>query len=351
MNDSTFKAAWWLPGGHLQTLWGKFVRRRPRLNVERRRIETPDGDFLELLRIPAQLDAPRLLILHGLEGTERSHYVGGMLAEAARRGWGADVLLFRSCGSELNRQPRFYHSGETEDLAFVLELLLSEFPRSAFSVVGFSLGGNVLLKWLGDGGGDVPARVCAAAAVSVPFDLSRSADRIGSGVSRVYERHFLRSLIGKARAKKQRFPEHLAFGRIDGAVTLRGFDDAVTAPLHGFRDAEDYYTRSSSIGYLHGIRLPTLLLGAVDDPFLPGSVLTEVAGIARKNESLTVEFPPNGGHVGFVSGAFPWRAFYYAEWRVAEFCAVQFSQTKSDSGQSPPLGDHSFVAKHGDGYD
>lgn len=343
MTDTTFKAAWWLPGGHFQTLWGKFARKRPRLNVERRRVETPDGDFLELLRIPARDDAPRLLILHGLEGTERSHYVGGMLGEAARRGWGADVLLFRSCGSELNRQPRFYHSGETQDLAFVLDLLIHEFPRTRVSLVGFSLGGNVLLKWLGEVGADVPARVCAAAAVSVPFDLSRSADRIGSGFSRVYERHFLRSLMGKARAKRQRFPDHPAFDRIEGAITLRGFDDVVTAPLHGFRDAEDYYTRSSSIGWLHGICLPTLLLSAVDDPFLPGSVLTDVAGIARKNEALTVEFPGNGGHVGFVSGAFPWRAFYYAECRVAEFCAAQFARVNSDSSQSPLLGNHSFL--------
>ena len=351
MTETTFEAAWWLPGGHLQTLWGKFVRKRPNLNVQRRRIETADGDFLEMLRVPGEPDAPRLLVLHGLEGTERSHYVGGMLGEAKRRGWGADLLLFRSCGSEPNRQPRFYHSGETQDLGFVVDLLLKEFPRSYYALAGFSLGGNVLLKWLGELGTDVPSQIRAAAAVSVPFDLSRSADRIGSGFSKIYERHFLRSLVRKARAKRRHFPEHRAFGRIDGARTLRGFDDVVTAPLHGFHDAEDYYSRSSSIGWLHEIRLPTLLLSAVDDPFLPSTVLAEVAGIARKNDALTVEFPRHGGHVGFVSGALPWRAFYYAEWRIAQFCAAQFKRADAGSSAQSSSGNHSFVANHGDGYD
>lgn len=351
MTDNTFKAAWWLPGGHLQTLWGKFVRKRPRLQIERRRIETPDGDFLEILSLPAVDRQPRLLILHGLEGTERSHYIGGMLGEAARRGWGADVLLFRSCGSEPNRLPRFYHSGETLDLAFAVDLLVRENAQSDFALVGFSLGGNVLLKWLGEIGATIPAGIRAAAAVSVPFDLSRSADRIGSGLSRIYERHFLRSLVRKARAKQRYFPDHHAFGRIDDALTLRGFDDAVTAPLHGFENAEDYYSRSSAIGFLHAIRLPTMLLSAVDDPFLPADVLTAVAGIARKNDALTVEFPRHGGHVGFVSGALPWRSFYYAEWRVAEFCANHFSHAEAGSGTSSAQGNHSFVVNHGEGYD
>lgn len=292
-----------------------------------------------------------MLVLHGLEGTERSHYIAGLLSEIARRGWGADVLLFRSCGSEPNLQPRFYHSGETQDLGFVLGQLLVEFPHARFAIAGFSLGGNVLLKFLGELGAAVPSRVCAAAAVSVPFDLSRSADRIGSGFSRVYERHFLRSLVRKARAKRRRFPEHPAFGRLDTARTLRGFDDAVTAPLHGFRDAEDYYTRSSAIRYLAEIFLPTLLVSAVDDPFLPANVLDAVAGIAKTNEALTVEFSPHGGHVGFVSGAIPWRPFYYAEWRVAEFFAEHFERAGRSPGALRSPEKHSFIVNTGDGYD
>lgn len=302
-----------------------------------------------MLRLPAPEGAPRVLILHGLEGTEHSHYINGLLGELKRRGWGADVLLFRSCGSEANLLPRFYHSGETTDLAFVLDQLLDEFPRSAFAIAGFSLGGNVLLKWLGEVGNTVPPRVRAAAAVSVPFDLSRSADRIGSGFSRIYERHFLRSLVRKARAKRGRFPDHPAFARIDSARTLRGFDDAVTAPLHGFRDAEDYYTQSSSIRWLSEISLPTLLLSAVDDPFLPASALEAVARITNANEALTVEFSPHGGHVGFVSGALPWRPFYYAEWRITEFFAERFEQAGGGSAAVRSSGKRSLAVNHGEG--
>lgn len=348
MSATTFKRAWWLPNGHLQTLWGRFARTRLDFDVERRRIQTPDGDFLELLRIPAPNEAPRILVLHGLEGTERSHYIGGLLGEMRRRGWGADVLLFRSCGSELNRQPRFYHSGETQDLAFVIDQLLREFPHSSFALAGFSLGGNVLLKWLGERGGNVPRRIRAAAVVSVPFDLARSADRIGTGFSRIYEAHFLRSLKRKARAKHRRFPEHPAFGRIDTARTLRGFDNVVTAPLHGFRDADDYYARSSAIRWLPEIRLPTLLLSAVDDPFLPASVLDSVAGIAKTNRALNLEFTPKGGHVGFVSGTLPWRPFYYAEWRVGEFCAEQLDRTVRRIDPKRSEADLSLVANQGD---
>jgi len=348
MSATSFKHAWWLPGGHLQTLWGRFARKRLNLDVERRRIQTPDGDFLELLRMPAPNGAPRMLVLHGLEGTERSHYIGGLLGEMRRRGWGADVLLFRSCGSEPNRQPRFYHSGETQDLAFVIDQLLLEFPHSDFALVGFSLGGNVLLKWLGECGDDVPRRVRAAAAVSVPFDLSKSADRIGTGFSRIYEAHFLRSLKRKARAKHHRFPEHPAFSRIDTARTLRGFDDIVTAPLHSFRDADDYYTCSSAIRWLPEIRLPTLLLSAMDDPFLPASVLSSVAAIAKTNRALDLEFTSEGGHVGFVSGTLPWRPFYYAEWRVGEFCAQRLDRAAHGIDPKRSEGELSLVANQGD---
>jgi predicted alpha/beta-fold hydrolase len=292
-----------------------------------------------------------MVVLHGLEGTERSHYIGGLLNEIRQRGWGADVLLFRSCGSELNELPRFYHSGETEDLSHVLGLLLEEFPYSGFALAGFSLGGNVLLKWLGERGDDLPRRIRAAAAVSVPFDLGRSADRIGMGFSRNYEAHFLRSLKRKARAKHQRFPYHPAFGRIDSARTLRGFDDVVTAPLHGFRDADDYYTRSSAMRWLPGVRLPTLLLSATDDPFLPASVLTDVARIADTNTALNLEFTPKGGHVGFVSGALPWRPFYYAEWRVAEFCASRLSGAGSSVSADSAETGLSLITNQGDRYE
>jgi len=287
--------------------------------VRRERWDTPDGDFVDLLRLEAPAGAPRLILLHGLEGTARSHYVRATLAEMRRRGWGADVLIFRSCGDEPNRSRRFYHSGETTDLAFVLDRVAREHPLSALFLAGFSLGGNVVLKYLGEQGDRLPAQVRAAAAVSVPFDLERSARHISRGFSRVYEQVFLKTLRRKAIAKLSRFPDLFAGERLQAARTLWEFDDVVTAPVHGFEGATDYYTRSSSIGFLASIRLPTLLLSAVDDPFLPPDVLDRVRAVAAANPALEVDFVERGGHVGFISGSLPWRPFYYAEWRVANF--------------------------------
>src|SRR5438270_4274049 len=170
-----YSPAWWIPGGHLQTLWGKLFRRQRPAQTTVERWDTPDGDFLEVHRLAGGDSRPRVLLLHGLEGTVRSHYAQGLLNEAARRGWGADLLIFRSCGSEPNRARRFYHSGETTDAAFALGRIASEFPTSPLAIAGVSLGGNVLLKMLGERGADLPAQLCAAAAVAVPVDVARSA--------------------------------------------------------------------------------------------------------------------------------------------------------------------------------
>ena len=290
------------------------------------RWDTPDGDFVDLLRLDAPSGAPRLILLHGLEGTARSHYVRATLAEMRRRRWGADVLIFRSCGEEPNRTRRFYHSGETTDLAFVIDRVIAEHPDSPICLAGVSLGGNVLLKHLGEQGDQLPSQVIAAAAVSVPYDLERSARRIGQGFSRLYEQVFLRTLRRKALAKLSRFPGLFAEERLGAARTLWDFDDIVTAPVHGFDGATDYYTRSSSIGFLPGIRVSTLLLSAVDDPFLPPDVLDRVRDVAAANPALHIEFVARGGHVGFISGSLPWRPFYYAEWRVADFLERQVRQ-------------------------
>lgn len=330
MRPHTYRPAWWIPGAHLRTLWGKLVRRPPPISVRVERWDTPDGDFVDLHRLEAPDGAPRLVLLHGLEGTARSHYVRATLAEARRRGWGADVLIFRSCGDEPNRARRFYHSGETSDLAFVLDRITHEHPRSPLFLVGYSLGGNVALKYLGEQQGDLPRRLIAAAAVSVPYDLERSARRIGQGFSRLYEQVFLRTLRRKAIAKLERFPGLFAADRLSAARTLWEFDDIVTAPVHGFSGATDYYSRSSSIGYLAGIRLPVLLLSAVDDPFLPPDVLDGVRDIAAGNPAISIEFVARGGHVGFISGRWPWRPFYYAEWRVTEYLAQRLSAHGSE---------------------
>ena len=318
-SEAIYRPAWWAPGAHAQTLWGKFFRRRPSLRASLDRWETPDGDFVEIYRMPAARDAPRLVLLHGLEGTIHSHYVGGFFEEASHRGWAADMLIFRGCGTELNRAPRFYHSGETTDLAFVLDRLIAENPQTPLVLAGVSLGGNVLLKFLGERGELVPRSVVAAATVSVPYDLERGARFISTGFSRIYDRHFLSTLRDKALRKLERYPGLFSRERLAKAQTLMQFDDVVTAPIHGFRDAHDYYTRSSSLQWLNGIRVPTFLLSAVDDPFLPAEVLVQVREVAQVNPRLTLEFTPRGGHVGFVSGRWPWRAAYYAEWRACQF--------------------------------
>lgn len=318
-----YTPAWWLPGAHAQTLWGKLFRREPLQTTVMERWDTPDGDFLDIHRLAATSPSPgaRLLVLHGLEGTIRSHYAQAFLGEAHARGWAADMLIFRSCGSELNRTRRFYHSGETTDLAFVVSRLVEAFPRQSLVLAGVSLGGNVLLKYLGEQGVGLPAQIKAAAAVSVPFDLARSSRHINKGFARVYQRHFLRSLRLKAFGKLERFPDLIPRERLAAMRTMHDFDDVITAPLHGFRDADDYYTQSSSLGWIRRISIPTLLLSAVDDPFLPPEVLDQVRAEAGRNPVLELEFPPHGGHAGFISGLNPFRPDYYAERRVCDFLA------------------------------
>jgi uncharacterized protein len=322
--DIIYSPAWWIPGGHLQTLWGKLFRRQAPAPTVLERWNTPDGDFLEIHRLAADRDAPRVLLLHGLEGTVRSHYAQALLNEAARRGWAADLLIFRSCGSEPNRTRRFYHSGETGDVGFVLDKILDEFPGSPLALAGVSLGGNVLLKFLGEQGDNLPPQLKGAAAISVPFDLARSSGRINRGFSRFYQQFFLNSLRKKAQEKAQRFPDLAPQDRIAALRTLEDFDNLITGPLHGFRDAQDYYARSSSLPYLTNIRLTTLLFSAVDDPMLPAEVLNEVREAARDNPAIEIDFVERGGHAGFVTGSVPWRPFYYAEHRVGEFFARQF---------------------------
>lgn len=321
-SELTYTPAWWVPGAHAQTLWGKFMRRGLVVPTRAERWPTPDGDSLEIRRLDATSpspDTPRLLILHGLEGTIDSHYLRGTLDQARKCNWPADVLIFRGCNGELNQARRLYHSGETTDLDFVVSRLVAAEPDRPLVLVGFSLGGNVLLKWLGERGSSLPSQIRAAAAISVPFDLERGCRHIERGFSRIYNRHFLRTLRVKARRKLEQFPGLFDAGALAGATTLYDFDDAVTAPVHGFADAHDYYSRSSSVRFLAGIRVPTLLLSSRDDPFLPREILDDVAILAQNNKYLTAEFTDRGGHVGFVSGRVPWHPHFYAEERLIAF--------------------------------
>jgi predicted alpha/beta-fold hydrolase len=323
VSERGYVAPGWLRGRHAQTVYGSLVRMPLRLPITRERWELPDGDFLDVDRLPPPApDAPLVLICHGLEGSSRAGYVRGLMSELQLRGVGAVALNFRGCSGELNRLPRFYHSGETGDLAFAIEKLLGE--RSAggrLGLAGFSLGGNVVAKYLGERGDGVDARVTAAAVVSVPFDLAMCARSLdGPGVmARVYRRRFLRRLNGKLRAKALRFPSLRELSRAYSAQTFADFDEHVTAPLHGFAGAQDYWARSSSGQFLPRVRRPLLILASDDDPFVPSEALPRAA--ALHNAALTLEVSPHGGHVGFVQGP-PWAPRRFAERRAAQFLAA-----------------------------
>ncbi len=323
--DATFRPAWWLPGPHAQTLGARWLRSRLRVPLQRERLELPDGDFVDLdfaYRRRHALDGrPLTLVLHGLEGSARSGYALESYRRLRGRGIASLGLNFRSCSGEPNRLPRFYHSGDTDDLRFVLERLSRRFPGRRLAAIGFSLGGNVLLKLLGEEGARAAERIGAAVAVSVPFDLAAGADELNRASCRLYRAHLLASLKRKTRQRRASLPASVDAARGLAAKTFREFDDAVTAPLHGFADAEDYYARSSSGRFLVDIAVPTLVLHSADDPFLPARCLPRDA--VRTNPALTDGFTERGGHLGFVAGAAPFRGTFWAEERAARFVAAR----------------------------
>ncbi len=310
-----FEPASWLPHPHLQTVLGKFLR--PRLDpwVVRERIWTPDGDFLDLdLGPDPGPDRPVVLILHGLEGSTRRAYVRVLVRELSRERVLAVGLNFRSCSGVPNLQPRFYHSGETGDVALAAAWLRQRFPERPLGLAGFSLGGNVALKHLGEGAEGIRAAV----AISVPFDLMAGTRAIETGtMGRIYTHYFLKSLLSKAELKRELLAPVLDLERVMAARTLRDFDEAATAPLHGFGGATEYYTECSSARFLDRIRVPTLLLQSADDPFLPREALPVEA--VRRNPFLRGAFTERGGHVGFVVGRKPWRPEFWAEREAARY--------------------------------
>jgi hypothetical protein len=248
-----------------------------------------------------------------------SHYVAGFARLAERRGWNFTLLEFRGCGAQLNRAPRLYHSGETTDLDLAIRQLAERAPAAPLFLAGVSLGGNVLLKWLGERGDRLPHSLRAAGAISVPFDLEAGARFLQRGFARVYDRHFLKSLRRKALRKLEQYPGLFRREGLVAARTIEDFDDAVTGPIHGFDGSHDYYEKSSSIRWIQGIRLPTLMISAVDDPFLPPQVLDRVRDLARANPFLRFVITKSGGHVGFVAGPHPFRTRNWAEERLMAF--------------------------------
>ncbi len=320
-----FTCARWLPGPHLQTIWGRVGRPRRIVAYEREILPTPDGDELVLDHLAGVSNGARVVFLHGLEGSSYSVYIQGMMRLLRSRGIGATVMNYRSCARDPrdlrrqipNRAPRLYHSGETGDFDFLVRTLAARAPRERLAAIGVSIGANVLLKWLGEHPDQ--ALLEGGVAISTPFDLEAGARHLEKGMGRLYAASFIASLRKKATSISARHEiarQRIDLSRAQRAWTFWEYDDAATAPLHGFAGASDYYTRSSSIGYIGRIRTPVLCISAADDPFLPRAVLERVR--AEKSDAVDLVVSETGGHAGFVAGA-PWGCRYWAEERAVEW--------------------------------
>jgi uncharacterized protein len=308
LTPAPYRAPHWLPGGHAQTLYPLLIKSTPPV-YRRERWDTPDGDFIDLDWVdapaPAQpgVVAPLVILFHGLEGNSRSHYAQTLMREVQRRGWCGVVPHFRGCSGETNLKPRAYHSGDYLEIDWILRRLQARHGAGPHYAVGVSLGGNALLKWLGKSGEAAAGVIAAAASVCAPVDLTAAGEALGRGFNRlVYAQHFLLTLKPNALAKLRRHPGIFDPGRVRAARTLYEFDEEVTAPLHGFRGAADYWLRASSKPWLKRIRVPTLILNALNDPFLPAPALPTSGQVSKY---VTLEYTSEGGHVGFVSGPFP----------------------------------------------
>jgi predicted alpha/beta-fold hydrolase len=321
IQKSLFKPAWWLTNPHLQTIWQTIFRRQPDVTTQRERVLLPDGDFLDLDWVGYD-GAPIVLVLHGIAGNIEAPYAKGILRAIVDHNWCGAFMNFRGCSGEPNRLPRSYHSGETEDLQNVVLELKKRYPQRPIAVVGFSMGGNVLLKYLGETGAKNP--LAGGVAVSVPFDLEKAANHINQGVYRLYQWWILRDLQKLLSQKFQKVKAPVDLGDLSSIKDFWDFDNRITAPLHGFADARDYYTKSSSRQYLKKIKIPTLILHSADDPFMTKDVIADVNDLSPQ---LTLELSDGGGHVGFVTGT-PWNPKYWLEERIPEFLKEVFKKNE-----------------------
>lgn len=325
---STFKPAWWLNNAHLQTLYPALLRKAPSPVLKRERLVTPDNDFLDI-DFCGDGDQPLIILLHGLTGSSQSKYIKGLQQTLLSQNLRSAALNFRGCSGVYNNSSRCYHSGETGDIDFLYRSLRAREPQTPMGVVGFSLGGNVLLKWLGEQGGNI--ELFAAAAVSVPLVLSACANKLDSGFSRLYRASLLRELKEYVSLKQHHLTSIgnaaeaellLQIGNLESIHSFWQYDERVIAKLYDFVNVEDYYQRSSSRQFLQAIEVPTLLIQAHDDPFMTSAVIPELTELSS---SVAMEITPGGGHVGFISGDNPMQPEYWLEQRIPDFLQQQLA--------------------------
>lgn len=325
MKKSEFKPAWWLPFSHMQTIWPAFIKRRDLEGVKElsyERLELPDGDFLDLVWSGRDEKGPIVIMLHGFEGSIDSHYSKGMLIALKKYGLRSVFMHFRGCSGTHNRLPKNYHSGDTEDIAHLAAVLKKREPKTKLAAIGYSLGGNVLLKWLGETGKENPLE--SAIAVSVPFELTNAVNRIQRGFSRLYHWYLLNHVCRRLQAKFKHIESYAAHFTIEQIKTIKSiveFDDMVTAKLHGFENAHHYYNSASSRQYLKNIKVPTLIVHAKDDPFMTPEAIPSQSELSPY---VQLEVSEKGGHVGFISGGTPWKPTFWIEERAPQFFVQYF---------------------------
>ena len=321
-HESSYRAPRWLPGAHAQTIVPATIVPLPLVEYRRERWETPDGDFIDLDFALPEVDAattatPTVVLFHGLEGSSRSHYARTLMRAVADRRWRGIVVHFRGCSGEENRLARAYHSGDSEEGDWVLRRIHARWPEAPLYVVGVSLGGNMLAKWIGEREEDAQF-VRAAASICSPLDLAAGGAALGRGFNLVYTRMFLATLKKKALAKARRFPGVARVEAIAAARDLYDFDNEFTAPVHGFRNTEDYWARASGKPWLRSVKVPHLVLNALNDPFVPAASLPTARDVSP---FVRLEQPRDGGHVGFARGGPPGELGFLPERVLAFFDA------------------------------
>lgn len=322
--DSTFKPAWWLSNRHLQTMAAKVIRVKETIETITETVELPDGDFIDIAwtEVPSEApDKPIVMVLHGLEGSINSHYAKGMMNAIKAKGWIGMLMHFRGCSGRPNRQAHSYHSGDTWDVHYCTELLKQRYPEHQKAILGFSLGGNVLTQFLAQ---DQQAPFACAAVICAPLHLESCSARINQGFSKVYQKYLVDMLKDSTQEKiALELMTHIDEGELQKINTLWEFDEKVTSVINGFDSAEDYYQKASGIYVLEHIKHPTLIIHALDDPFLCHDAID---ALEINNQHIDFEISKAGGHVGFIAGSNPFKPHFWLETRVLDFIEQHFNE-------------------------